>query len=70
MSEPITALPIPPKALNALWRGEAVVVPNDPTEKQVEDGRIAMSPEKFVSHMRVLDVYAAMLAASPYAKKE
>lgn len=64
----LRALPLPPEALNALWRGEAVVVPKVPTEPMQAKGHDARSDPStgLPTHCGTDEIYAAMLAASPY----
>lgn len=83
----LSALPLTPEALNALWRGEAVVVPKQQTRemldarqmvhgfapltnkrwKDIESARVGIA---WNDASIVDEAWSAMLAASPYAKKE
>lgn len=67
----LRALPLSPDALNALWRGEATVVPNEPTEAMQESAHYVRSFHLFGNPMRGTDeVLSAGNAASPYARKD
>lgn len=67
----LSALPLTPEALNALWRGEAVVVPKEPTVDMIEAHQDECAGDADeASPRRIREAYRAMLAASPYAKKE
>ena len=67
----LRALPLSPDALNALWRGEAVVVPNEPTEAMEEAADYVRSFNLFGNPTRGTDeVLSAGNAASPYARKD
>ena len=57
----LSALPLSPEALNAIWRGEAVAVPKAITEDMAAEAECAFGTEAF---------WNAACAASPYAPKE
>jgi len=67
----LRALPLSPDALNALWRGEAVVVPKVPTGNMIEAHQSECAGDADeAGPARIRSAYAAMLAASPYARKD
>lgn len=52
------------RLIAALAAAGYAIVPVEPTEIIVEEVRRAMSPEKFVSHMRAMDCWAAGIAGA------
>lgn len=63
----LLSLPIPAAAINALARGEAVVVPKNATKEMQQ--AVAVDEDEW-HELHQSEVWARMLAASPYAAKE
>lgn len=67
MTRALLSLGIPATALNALWRGDAVVVPKAPTGDMVEIHQFECAGDADeAGPARIRAAWAAMLAASPY----
>ena len=67
----LAALPLSPAALEALMKGEAVVVPCEPTpdmtwKARVEVAQYAKENSLDFAHEAAVVAYAVMISASPY----
>lgn len=81
MQAALSALPLTPEALNAIWRGEAVVVPKELTEVMIKATERVEMPDPYEPSQpapvfttfeadEARAIHKAMLAASPYVKEE